>query len=211
MKELKLCDKMSYWLSRFDTKNLKSILSDTISLSEKNKANNGAHMVSKHKNLNEFNEWINKKENHLSELCHHAFSVCKGITKKEWESIESTFWINIVKSKNPVQRGKVDGRDDLVWHNHTEINKKYGENPPDYTFVFYLQMPNNLKNDDGMIYLRGSKGEVVSLLPKVGDLLILDGNCWHSPQTALNSDMDRIVLAGNFYFKPNLKKMKTLL
>jgi len=72
-------------------------------------------------------------------------------------------------------------------------------------------MPNNLKNDDGMIYLRGSKGEIVSFLPKVGDLLILDGNCWHSPQTALNSDMDRIVLAGNFYFKQNSKKMKTLL
>ena len=87
MKELKLCDKMSYWLSRFDTKNLKSILSYTIDLSEKNKAKNGAHLVSKHKNLNEFNEWINKKENHLSELCHQAFSVCKGITKKEWESI----------------------------------------------------------------------------------------------------------------------------
>jgi len=106
MKELKLCDKMSYWLSRFDTKNLKSILSYTIDLSEKNKAKNGAHLVSKHKNLNEFNEWINKKENHLSELCHQAFSVCKGITKKEWESIESTFWINIVKAKILFKEGK---------------------------------------------------------------------------------------------------------
>jgi len=202
---------MSYWLGNFDTTNLNLFISDVISISEKEKSNNGAHLLVQHRNINQFNEWINKKQNSLVELCEYAVSCCKEIHKYEWETLETQFWINIIKSKNPIQRGKADGRNDLVWHNHTELNKLDGLNPPHFTFVFYLQMPNNLKNDDGMIYLRGSNDEVVSFLPKVGQLLILDGNCWHSPQLALDSDRDRIVMAGNVYFTKPIKPKSILI
>ena len=57
-------------------------------------------------------------------------------------------------------------------------------------------MPDNLSNDDGVLYLKGDNKEY-SILPEEGDLIIMKADMPHAPTTALNSSKDRIVLAGN--------------
>ena len=58
-------------------------------------------------------------------------------------------------------------------------------------------MPNNLSGDDGVLFIEGKNGNVYSYLPKEGDIVIMDGDLPHVPNYALDSTLDRIVLAGN--------------
>ena len=78
---------------------------------------------------------------------------------------------------------------------------------PDYTFVFYFQMPDNLSEDDGKLFFKDYDGKEYSILPNVGECIILKGDVPHAPIDAPNSSKDRIVLAGNVTFLNNkLKK-----
>jgi hypothetical protein len=72
-------------------------------------------------------------------------------------------------------------------------------------------MPNNLKGDDGKLFMKDKQGNESSILPYEGQLVILDGDVPHSPVDALNSTKDRIVLAGNVCFRAPQKKKFTLL
>jgi hypothetical protein len=110
--------------------------------------------------------------------------------------INADCWVNVVRAKNPVQKNYRDD-DKLIFHNHVEINELNKMPKPTYTFVYYIQMPNNLSGDDGVLFVKGKNGNVYSYLPKEGDIIIMDGDLPHVPNYALNSTLDRIVLAGN--------------
>jgi hypothetical protein len=131
-----------------------------------------------------------------------GIKICIDIFKKENKKYKTYFydtWVNRVKSKNPVQ--------DFAlflfghpYHNHDEINKNMKRQIPTYTYIYYLQMPNNLKDDDGHLILKDSKGNVFSILPKEGEFLIHKSNVDHYPKSANNSSIDRLVIAGNVGF-----------
>jgi len=87
-------------------------------------------------------------------------------------------------------------------HNHVEINRRLNRPEPNYTWVYYLQMPNNLSGEEGKLNVEGWG----NYLPMVGDLVILDGNTYHSVFEAPNSTVDRIVLAGNVAIQNNKTK-----
>ena len=61
-------------------------------------------------------------------------------------------------------------------------------------------MPNNLKGDDGKLFIKDIDGSEYSILPKVGECIILKGDTPHAPLNAPSSEFDRIVLAGNVVF-----------
>ena len=72
-------------------------------------------------------------------------------------------------------------------------------------------MPDNLTEDDGKLFIMDNDGTEKAILPKVGELIILDGDVPHAPLDAPNSTKDRIVLAGNVCFIEKEKTEKTLL
>jgi hypothetical protein len=133
------------------------------------------------------------------EMCTHIFSEDR---KYSYINIES--WVNVVKSKNPSQ--------DILnkrYHSHTVINGNRNSFLPDYTFVYYIQMPNNLVNDEGVLYLLGENNIEYTFLPKEGDLIVMKGNQLHGPNVSPNSNLDRYVLAGNIEFR-SIKNKKTI-
>lgn len=86
---------------------------------------------------------------------------------------------------------------------------------PKWTYTYYVQMPDNLIEDDGKLMFQLDNGDVHMILPMVSDLLIFPADLLHAPINNPNSNLERIVIAGmwsdidvNVEFK---KKNKTLI
>jgi hypothetical protein len=109
-------------------------------------------------------------------------------------------WVNRVRAKDPVQRfgAMVMGH---PYHNHTDINKTMLRYTPKYTYIYYIQMPNNLTKDEGELVLKDIDGNVYSILPKENEFLIHSSNIDHYPKEASSSSVDRLVIAGNVGFE----------
>jgi hypothetical protein len=58
-------------------------------------------------------------------------------------------------------------------------------------------MPNNLEDNDGVLYMEDVDKSIFSILPEEGDIIIMAGDLPHVPNYAPSSTKDRIVLAGS--------------
>lgn len=146
---------------------------------------------------------VNTKLDYILQL---GIDMCRKVYDKDtsYSYINIESWVNVVKSKNPSQ--------DILnkrYHSHTVINSNRNSFLPDYTFVYYIQMPNNLVNDEGVLYLLGENNIEYTFLPKEGDLIVMKGNQLHGPNVSPNSNLDRYVLAGNIEFR-SIKNKKTI-
>jgi hypothetical protein len=85
---------------------------------------------------------------------------------------------------------------------------------PEWTLLYYAQMPNNLKGDEGVLHFKTKKGEEVSILPKENQVILFKSDILHRPQIFTNSTKKRIVYACNITIlnrdKTYNKKLKTL-
>jgi hypothetical protein len=98
------------------------------------------------------------------------------------------------------------------FHNHTEFSKATKSSViSDYTFTYYAQMPNNLEKKDGRLGFLYNEQNVL-ILPEEDELFVFPAKLYHRPETSINSDKDRIVIAANVLFTiPTLKNKKTLM
>jgi hypothetical protein len=115
-------------------------------------------------------------------------------------------WVNVVRATNPKQYNFNPSLPDIGLHRHIDINKNFHTT---YTFVYYIQMPDNLKGNEGTLIIGGEK-ERYYYLPKEDDLIIMTGELPHSPNISPNSSKDRIVIAGNVGID-YIKKKTTLI
>ena len=144
--------------------------------------------------------YLNNKFKEIDEIERKGIEICLEI---EGANLNKPYyydtWVNRVKSKDPVQRfgAMIFGH---PYHNHTEINKTMLRHDPKYTFIYYVQMPDNLQDDEGCLVLKDIKGEVYSILPKEGEFIIHESSIDHYPKEAERSTKDRIVVAGNVGF-----------
>jgi hypothetical protein len=136
----------------------------------------------------------------LNEIIQMGISSCLKIAQEnnvEYTKYKCESWINIVRGKSPVQF--------LIsqkpFHNHVMFNKYNNKIIPSYTFVYYIQMPNNLNVGDAELVLKDNQGNEHSILPKENEFLIHESKIEHYPKDAKNSTVDRIVLAGNVGFE----------
>jgi hypothetical protein len=154
-------------------------------------------------------------ETKLDEIVQIGIDCCKDLYKEkniEYNKINTDAWINVVRSHNPVQiqfqhenLKRVD-----KFHTHTDINKEMESFIPHYTYVYYIQMPDVMTGEDGVIYFRGKNGNEYWIRPEEDDLIIMEGDMPHAPNNAPNSTIDRIVMAGNVGFD-FIKKEKSLI
>jgi len=102
------------------------------------------------------------------------------------EEFSYTFrnWVYIVDKTCP---------EGIDYHNHTRMNglTTMGE----WTFVYYVTMPDKLSGDDGYIYFKEGD-EVQSFLPEQGDLIIFPANLLHLPKVNPLSDKNRRIIGG---------------
>jgi hypothetical protein len=130
--------------------------------------------------------------------------------KSPYNKINTEAWINVVRANNPTQKIS-SAESELVMHNHTDLNRMYNKFfIPDYTYVHYVQMPDNLEGNDGVLFIEGKDGIIYNILPKENDIIIMEGRVPHVPAAAGKSTKDRIVIAGNVGFEM-IKKINTLI
>jgi hypothetical protein len=154
--------------------------------------------------------------NKLDEIVQLSTNICKELYTESnttiFNRVNTDSWINVVRSKNPVQiqfkHAEIKGID--KYHTHTEINKQMKSFVPDYTYVYYIQMPDVMEGDDGVLFFKGNNGKEYYIRPEEDDLIIMPGDMPHSPNNAPKSTLDRIVLAGNIGFE-FIKKEKSLI
>ena len=102
------------------------------------------------------------------------------------------------------------------YHNHLGGgNNKLIKEPPQWSVVYYAEMPNNLEGDDGFLYFLTDDGDEVSVLPIESQLIMFPSNVQHKPQLNKKSTNKRIVYAANITIldrnKKYVKNTKTLL
>lgn len=153
---------------------------------------------------------INNKLDEVSQFC---INKSKEIWDKEQASlfnkVNLDIWLNVVRSLSPIQT-EFKNRNEIKFHTHTEINKEQDVFYPHYTFVYYIQMPNFLEGNDGVLFIKGQNNKIHSYLPQEGDLVILPGSLPHAPNNAPKASTDRIVLAGNIGFEYIKKTNSTI-
>lgn len=214
MQKIILDKKTFFWKKKLNLEFNKNKLLDLVNDTIKNKKSNGRDVysiVTIKDDLNFTGELPFKNE--LSDIIKICIENCKKIfieeLKKEFNKIEIGSWINVVRSSNPVQFLDFPMNGLEKYHSHTIINEKNGSFIPDLTFVYYIQMPNILKGDDGVLYILGDNQIEHKFLPEENDLIIMPGDLPHAPNNAPLSNIDRIVIAGNIGFQ-YIKKEKTL-
>lgn len=151
----------------------------------------------------------------MDEVVQIAINHCKNLYYEKsvsYNKINTDAWVNVVRSKNPVQiqfrHKELKGVD--KFHVHTEINRESNSFTPNYTYVYYIQMPDVMDGEDGVLYLKGKNGKEYWIRPEEDDLIIMEADMPHSPNNAPNSTIDRIVIAGNVGFEL-IKKEKSLI
>jgi hypothetical protein len=151
----------------------------------------------------------------LDKIVQQGINYCKELHKEKninYNKINTESWINVVRSKNPVQiqfKHEEIKRVDK-FHNHTDINKVMKSFIPHYTYVYYIQMPDVMEGEDGVLYFRGKNKKEYWIRPEEDDLIIMEGDMPHAPNSAPNSTIDRIVMAGNVGFE-FIKKEKSFI
>jgi hypothetical protein len=131
------------------------------------------------------------------------------IFNKEYNQINTDSWLNIVRCSSPKQSA-FKNKNKIITHIHTDLNKLSKSFKPNLTYVYYIQMPNNLVDKDGVLYIEGENGIMYDILPNEGDLIIFNSDLPHAPSTSYKSTKDRIVVSGNVGFE-FVKKTKGLI
>jgi hypothetical protein len=154
-------------------------------------------------------------ETKMDEIIQMGIDYCKDLYKERnvvYNKINTDAWVNVVRSTNPVQiqfkHEELKGID--KFHVHTDINKEMKSFIPHYTYVYYVQMPDVMNGEDGVLYFRGKNNKEYWIRPEEDDLIIMEADMPHSPNNAPNSTVDRIVVAGNVGFD-YIKKEKSLI
>ena len=211
-------DETTYiWKTKLNRVVDKSILLDETKLviesSTKNITDGFGYKMEWNENIN-FDGSINIKTK-LDEIIQIGIDKCKEIYKEKnitHNKINMEAWVNMVRSINPFQikfkHEELNGVN--KYHIHTDINKTNKQFIPHYTWVYYIQMPDVMDADDGVLYFRGKNKKEYLIRPEEDDLIIMEADMPHAPNNAPNSTINRIVIAGNVGFD-YIKKEKSIL
>ena len=218
MEKIYFDDTTYIWKSKLNRINDKSLF-----LEEAN------HVVDSQPHFDEFDSFPYKKkwnnnldfigdfkiETKLDEIVQIGINECKKLYEEKnitYNKVNIDAWVNVVRSVNPVQPAfkHAELNDIDKYHTHTKIQEKMGMFFPHYTYVYYIQMPDVMNEEDGVLYFIGQNKKEYCIRPEEDDLIIMAGDMPHAPNNAPNSTLDRIVIAGNVGFEL-IKKQKSLI
>lgn len=145
-----------------------------------------------------------EKQPLLDKIIDLSTNHCKEIytESNQYNKLNVESWVLVVRTKNPKQRAYRyrEIRNEIRYHTHTHYANRLSFFPQ-YTFVYYIQMPDIMHGEDGVLYLKGKNEKEYWIKPEEGDLIIMEADMPHCPNNAPHSTIDRIVLAGNVGFE----------
>ena len=137
--------------------------------------------------------------NCIKDVIQFGIDNCIKLNEELYDKVLHSCWVNVLQAQNIVQKYG-HGEAMTKYHTHTEISRHQNRFIPKFTYVYYVQMPDKLFDNDGVLNVMGQHEKEYFILPEEGDLIILNGDTPHGPQPAHNSSLDRIVIAGNVGF-----------
>jgi hypothetical protein len=122
-----------------------------------------------------------------------------------YDLIESVYSIEYQKPiKNSYQSGWIfelpNNSDGGEYHKHIPLSPLYPQYITDVAWVYYLQLPNNLIEDEGKILFKDEIDNQIGLMPELGYIYAFPGGLEHKPVHTTNSSIDRIVAVANVTF-----------
>ena len=141
------------------------------------------------------------------DLNNFVINKCKIIQKSfanEW-AIDNWVFVADGYTQSDLEHNRLinDGIISYEWHKHPYV---YTNNPlikTDFTFCFYIQIPDNLIDKEGNIAFKTESGIETFLTPEEGDIIIFSGDLWHTPVGMLSAkNKDRVLIAGNISLNP---------
>ena len=181
-KEIKISDRISFYITNLSTINNFELIKDLkfnmkinkkTSIESHNEPGIQSYIILKTKTIENLNDKIYKK----------IFNFL-NYNLKDINPYFSTEWVYVSTKNNSWSK----------FHTHTFSDTL--KTNLDWSFVYYVQMPDNLNEQEGKILFRTNEGVEVSYLPQVGDLILFPANLLHKPELNRNSDIERIVYAG---------------
>ena len=124
--------------------------------------------------------------NKLNKLIYNNIFEFLGLDLESIGAYYTTEWVYVSDKFNKYTK----------YHTHNYSNTIYPS--IDWSFVYYVQIPDNLKGDEGRLFFKTDNGEEYSFLPKKGELILFRSKLLHRPETNQNSKSERIVYAGGF-------------
>ena len=70
----------------------------------------------------------------------------------------------------------------------------------DYSFTFYINQLDNLKEDQGMIVFKTEDDKIHKFLPKTDEIFLFPANLWHKAVPTPDHEEERIVYGGSLAF-----------
>jgi hypothetical protein len=85
------------------------------------------------------------------------------------------------------------------WHQHLRFQEDYINVYTDYTWIYYVSIPDNCSGDEGKLFFRDTKDHTIlhSFFPEYGYIYIFDAALEHLPALSPKSTKERITSAGN--------------
>ena len=86
------------------------------------------------------------------------------------------------------------------YHNHLQLSPLYEKYKSTLSWVYYLQIPENLKDDEGSIFFKDEYDNIKKIRPELGYVYSFPANLLHKPIKTTKSNVSRIVAVANVKF-----------
>lgn len=135
--------------------------------------------------------------NYLKSYCRDLAIQVLGKNPNDISSWVEQFWIYSSDKKTNVKEGEAD-----LYHSHpititTSSSKPLNNIKTDISYCFYLNVPSDLKGDEGKLMFKDVDKNEVGILPKTGDIIFFNPNYLHRPNFVHSSDEERIAICSN--------------
>jgi len=96
----------------------------------------------------------------------------------------------------------------MIMHKHIflEMGTEKTKLKTDWTFVFYIQIPKNLKQGEGDIVFMTEDKKLHAFKPEENDIIIFAGDLNHMVTQIPNAEMERIIYASNINLNLKIDK-----
>lgn len=143
----------------------------------------------------------------LTSIKKKGYDLCKSIYEIENPNRTiygglQTSWIYLSTPSNPISH----------YHDHIIFSPKEIGIQTHYTWIYYIQVPDNCTGEEGHIFFKpphlkynNNDEGAFSFFPEQGCLYMWDAEIPHRPELSPNSTIDRVVIAANVNFNTSVK------
>jgi len=135
--------------------------------------------------------------NYVKEYCRNLAINILGYSSENISNWVEQHWIYASDSRTNITNSQAP-----IYHDHvltltTSSKKPINSIKTDISYCFYLNVPTDLKGEDGKLMFKDKLGNEVGILPQTGDIIFFNPTYIHKPNFIHSSRQERIVICSN--------------